>query len=56
MKADFKNVADDSLKHCHELPAGEYAIDMEFDSSRSDDGISMEIFDCNATASPFCTH
>lgn len=38
-----------SLKHCHELPAGEYAIDMEFDSSRSDDGISMEIFDCNAT-------
>lgn len=38
-----------SLKHCHELPAGEYAIDMEFDSSRSDNGISMEIFDCNAT-------
>lgn len=37
-----------SLKHCHELPAGEYAIDMEFDESRSDDGISMEIFDCNA--------
>lgn len=38
-----------TLKHCHELPAGEYAIDMEFDSSRSDNGISMEIFDCNAT-------
>lgn len=38
-----------TLKHCHELPAGEYAIDLEFDSSRSDDGISMEIFDCDAT-------
>ena len=39
----------ENLKHNLKLAPGEYAIDMEFDSNRSDDGISMEIFDCNAT-------